>query len=46
MVKLKDGSSAVTSRELTIQYIYNANYWYVSSLARREEISLTKTWIG
>jgi hypothetical protein len=28
-VKLKDGSSAVTSRELTITYIYNVNYWYV-----------------
>ncbi|KAF2998581.1 hypothetical protein E8E13_006343 [Curvularia kusanoi] len=30
VVKLKDGSSAVTNRELTIQFIYNANYWMIN----------------
>ncbi|KAI1801104.1 oligopeptide transporter [Daldinia bambusicola] len=30
VVKLKDGSSAVTSRELTIRLIYNVNYWCIN----------------
>lgn len=28
---LKNGKSAIVSRELTIQFIWNANYWYVFS---------------
>jgi POT family proton-dependent oligopeptide transporter len=27
-VVLKNGKSAVISRELTVQFIYNVNYWY------------------
>ncbi|KAF1914535.1 proton-dependent oligopeptide transporter family [Ampelomyces quisqualis] len=30
ILKLKNGSSVVTSRELTIQYIYNVNYWVIN----------------
>ena len=29
VVSLKDGKSAVMSRELTIRFIWNVNYWYV-----------------
>ncbi|TVY92733.1 putative peptide transporter [Lachnellula willkommii] len=30
IVVLKNGKSAVTSRELTIQFIYNVNYWMIN----------------
>jgi POT family proton-dependent oligopeptide transporter len=37
VVALKNGKSAMVSRELTIRVIFNANYWYVfqSSLPRQ-----------
>lgn len=30
VVTLKDGKSALTSRELTIRYIFNVNYWMIN----------------